>query len=74
MKNNKIRLKRVIETDRLLISSDMSSLIAYDLKKLLDNYFNTEGEITISVEALKDCYEITVIARADSIKPFSLVK
>ncbi len=74
MKNAKIRLKNVIENDRLIISEDMSSLIAYDLKKLLDNYFNTEGQVKIEVEALKDTYKIIVTATAESIKPFLLIK
>lgn len=74
MKNAKSRLKNVIESDRLIISEDMSSLITYDLKKLLDNYFNTEGEIKIEVEALKDSYKIVVTATAESIKPFALIK
>ncbi len=74
MKNSKARLKNVIEGDRLIISEDMSTLICYDLKKLLDNYFNTEGRVKIDVEALKDSYKITVTATAESIKPFALIK
>ncbi len=74
MKNAKARLNSVIENDRLIISEDMSSLIAYDLKKLLDNYFNTEGQVKIEVEALKNCYKINVTALAESIKPFALIK
>ena len=74
MKNSKARLKNIIESDRLIISEDMSSLIAYDLKKLLDNYFNTEGQVKIEVEALKDSYKIIVTALAESIKPFLLIK
>ena len=74
MKNSKSRLNSVIENDRLIISEDMSSLIEYDLKKLLDNYFNTEGHVKIEVVALKDFYKITVTACAESIKPFALIK
>ncbi|MBO5851207.1 MAG: hypothetical protein J6R29_02610 [Clostridia bacterium] len=74
MKNAKTRLKNIIESDRLIISEDMSLLIEYDLKKLLDNYFNTEGQVKIEVEALKDSYKIIVTATAESIKPFLLIK
>ncbi|MBR5439115.1 MAG: hypothetical protein IKV61_02740 [Clostridia bacterium] len=74
MKNFRARLNSVIESDRLIISGDMSELISYDLKKLLDNYFNTEGQVKIEVEALKDSYKITVTAIAESIKPFALIK
>lgn len=74
MKNFRARLNSVIENDRLIISEDMSELISYDLKKLLDNYFNTEGNVKIEVVALKDSYKITVTAIAESIKPFALIK
>lgn len=69
-----LRLGRVIENDRLMISAEISSLIEYDLKNLLENYFNLTGKVTMQVTAMKDCYLITVSAPASAVKPFGIIK
>ena len=58
------RLENVLEKDRLLISLDSSSLIIYDLKKLLDNYFNLCGDIDIKVSPENGYYNIVVQTKA----------
>ena len=68
------RLESVLEKDRLLISLDSSSLIVYDLKKLLDNYFNLSGEIDIKVTPENGYYKITIQSKAVGIKTFSTLK
>jgi hypothetical protein len=68
------RLNTVIERDRLFINAETSSLIVYDLKKLLDNYFNVEGEVLLEVLAESDSYTINVTAKASGIKTFSVIK
>lgn len=68
------RLGKIIENDRLMISAEASGLIEYDLKNLLENYFNLSGKVNLSVTAMKDCYLITVSAPASSIKTFGVVK
>lgn len=68
------RLNTVIERDRLFINAETSSLIVYDLKKLLDNYFNVEGEVLLDVLAESDSYTINVTAKASGIKTFSVIK
>ena len=68
------RLGRIIENDRLMISQEVSGLIEYDLKNLLENYFNLSGKVTLSVTAMKDCYLVTVSAPASGVKPFGIVK
>lgn len=73
MKKNS-RLHNVIENDRLLITAEASSLIIYDLKKLLENYFNIEGEVELLVNDDKNCYQILVKAKASNIKNFSIIK
>ncbi len=73
MAKNK-RLQNVIEKDRLLISSDLSSLIEYDLTNLLQNYFNIEDKVTISVSPQKECYKITIEGKASGVKPFGIIK
>lgn len=74
MINKKSRLSTVIERDRLFINAETSSLIVYDLKKLLDNYFNVEGEVLLDVKAENDSYTVSVIAKASGIKTFSVIK
>lgn len=68
------RLEQVIEKDRLLISGEARSLIVYDLKRLLDNYFSTTGETTLEVSAERGGYLIRITARASGIKPFGTIK
>ena len=68
------RLGKIIENDRLMISAEASGLIEYDLKNLLENYFNLSGKVNLSVTAMKDCYLITVSAPESSIKTFGVVK
>ena len=68
------RLESVLEKDRLLISLDSSSLIIYDLKKLLDNYFNLSGDIDIKVAPENGYYKISIQTKAVGIKTFSTLK
>ncbi len=74
MTTNKKRLQEIIKNDRLLLSSDTSEMICYDLKKTLLEYFNLEGEVCLTVEPKSDCYQITVKATASAIKSFGLIK
>lgn len=74
MKKENQRLYKVIENDRLLISEETSSLISYDLKTLLNNYFNVEGKVHLSVLADKNSYKINVVCSASDIKSFKIVK
>ena len=68
------RLENVLEKDRLLISLDSSSLIIYDLKKLLENFFNISGDIDIKVTPENGYYKIIVQTKAVGIKTFSTLK
>ncbi len=68
------RLESIIENDRLLISAETSSLISYDLKRLLDNYFNVAGEVYIKVSPENDYYKILIESKAVGIKSFSTLK
>ena len=68
------RLNNVLEKDRLLISLDSSSLIVYDLKKLLDNYFNLHGEINLKVSPENGYYKILIETNAVGIKTFGTLK
>ena len=73
-KNKKSKLSSLIESDRLLLSKDTSSLILYDLKKLLENYFTQISDVKINVSAEKDSYFITITALASAIKSCQIIK
>lgn len=72
--NDAKRLKSIIEKDRLLVSEETSEMIKYDLKNVLDEYFNLEEKIDLLVEAKKDEILITVTAKASAIKSFGIIK
>ena len=70
----KKRLQEIINNDRLLLSSDTSEMICYDLKNTLSEYFNLEDTVLLSVEPKNDCYEVIVKAKASAIKSFGVIK
>lgn len=74
MKKVSSRLDSVIEKDRLIITSETSSLIVYDLKRLLDSYFNVEGEVGLTVNEGNGGYDLIITAFASSIKNFRTLK
>ena len=74
MKSTGKRLKKIIESDRLMLSADTAEMICFDLKNLLNEYFNVESGVTISVEPKSECYYLTVNAKASGIKSFKVVR
>ena len=76
MRNKKTnsRLENLIESDRLTLSNEVSELICYDLKKLLENYFTNTSNVSISVEGKDTCYSINITASSSSIKSFKILK
>jgi hypothetical protein len=73
MKNNK-RLEEIIQKDRLLLSSETSEMICFDIKKVLNEYFNLLDGVTIKVDANDDFYFIEINAKAEAIKSFGIIK
>ena len=74
MKNKNKRLFDIIQSDRLLLSQDTSEMICYDLKSVMEEYFNLLGGVSLVVEPQNDCYEITIKAQAQAIKSFGIIK
>lgn len=74
MKKRKSNLKDIITSDRLLLSSDTSEMICYDLKNVLSEYFNLSGGVSIVVEPTKDSYEVTIKAVAVAVKSFGIIR
>ena len=72
-KDNVIRLKSVIESDRLSLTRESMELIIKDVGSVLADYFELLGRPEIKVEPKDGRYEITVNATAQSLKTFAAV-
>ena len=72
--NSVKRLKAIIESDRLLVSEDTSEMICFDLKNVLDDYFNLSSGVSLTVEPKKGEILITITAKAQAIKSFGIIK
>lgn len=70
----KERLEQIIQKDRLLLSTETAEMICYDIKKVLNEYFNLLDGVTLKVDADTDCYFITINAKAEAIKSFGIIK
>lgn len=68
------RLRSVIETDRLSLTCESLDLIAKDLSYVMEDYFNLTEKPKVSVSARNGEYVISVTAKADAVKAFSVMK
>jgi hypothetical protein len=67
------RVKSVIGSDRLNLSKDYTSLICYDIEKLLEDYFELGQSIDLSISTTEKGYEFTVKGSAIRLKPFNFL-
>ena len=65
------RLKTLIDCDRKSANANFDELFKQDVRELLKDYFDIEGEVNFSLEAVGDRYKIDVGATALRIKNFS---
>lgn len=72
-KDNVIRLKRVIESDRLAVTEECLELIIKDVSSVLSDYFRLCEKPEIKIIPCGDEYLITVSAKADTLKTFAAV-
>ncbi len=68
------RLKSVIETDRLSVTAECVEMIVRDLSFVLSDYFGLSEKPKLTVSAKNGEYFISVSAKADAIKAFSVVR
>ena len=73
MKSND-RLEKIIQKDRLLLSTETAEMICYDIKRVLSEYFNLLEGVTLKVDAESDFYFLTISAKAEAIKSFGIIK
>ena len=69
MKSNElIRIKNLINVDRFKSSDVFLELLKKDLKKLLTDYFDINGDLKISIVKDKNCFTLDVNMQIDRIK------
>ena len=68
------RLRSVIETDRLSLTCESLDLISTDISYVMEDYFNLTEKPKVSVSARNGEYLISVTAKADAVKAFSVMK
>ena len=67
------RVKSVIGTDRLNLSKDYTSLICFDVEKLLQDYFEMEEGVDLSITTTEKGYEFIIKGSALRLKPFNFL-
>ena len=74
MKNgDAIRLKRVIENDRMSLTGESTELIIGDLRQVLAEYFSITEKPTLSIKVLNGEYLVSVKFKADALRTFSKI-
>ncbi len=68
-----MRLRTVIENDRLNVSSDFDNVIRSDVKSLLNDYFELKNNPTFSVTKNGNVYDVIITAQASRLKPFGVI-
>ncbi len=68
------RLRSVIETDRLSLTCESLDLISKDISYVMEDYFNLTEKPKVAVSARNGEYLISVTAKADAVKAFSVMK
>ena len=71
--NDAIRLKRVIESDRMSLTGESAELIIGDLRQVLSEYFSISEKPTLAVSVKDGEYLVTVRFKADALKTFSKI-
>ncbi len=69
-RDNVIRLKRVIDTDRLSLTAESMELIVNDLSVALSDYFVLSEAPVIKVSPKDGKYEIDIRVSAEALKTF----
>ena len=62
------RATTVIKADRLGVSAGIEKIVSGEVKRVLREFFSLSGEVETKVEVTQRGFEITVSARATSIK------
>ena len=72
-KSDAIRLKRVIESDRMSMTCESASLIIKDLESVLSDYFSVESTPSLAIKSENGGYLVQIKFRATSLKTFASI-
>ena len=68
-----LRLKRVIESDRMSITAESAEVIIKDLEGVLADYFYLGGKPTLKISAQSGKYVVEICFSASALKTFARI-
>lgn len=68
-----MRLKSLIESDRLSVSGSFNELVESDLNKLLSDYFDLTSKAKLKIEKDGNGYRVSIDCKAIRIKAFGVL-
>ncbi len=72
-KNQMIRLKSIVQNDRLSVDDEFYRLLNVDLENVLREYFDFNQCVTVSIVKCKDAYKVSFDLEVSRIKPFAKI-
>ena len=68
-----VRVRSILENDRMNISDNFLELLSGDLSELLRDYFDFKGEPLVSIEKFGDRHKVEISILASRLKNFECV-
>ena len=72
-KDDVLRLKRAIESDRMCMTAEGLDIILADLQSVLSDYFYLSKAPTLEIKAQNGALVVEIKAYADAIKSFAKI-
>ena len=69
-KNQILRLKNIIENDRLDAIESFSNLFVNDLRSVISEYFSIKGDVLLNIKREKGAMRVEIIVETTQIKNF----
>ena len=67
------RASEVIKSDRIGVSSGIEGVIGAEIKKVLEDFFALNGDVSVVIEVQSTGYVINVKAKAQSVKQLKII-
>lgn len=68
------RVKQVLESDRTGMTMDNLSVISADVEKVIDDYFERKGKISINLIEIDGEYKLRIETTVNTFKSFNTIK
>ena len=72
-KNQIVRLKSIIDNDRMEYNDEFLNLLNIDLEKLLKEYFSYNDKTEIRILKAGDRYKVEISFFATQLRPFAIL-